>query len=62
MHIQRFVHFVEGLLSLLKKPKNDRPTEFALVLVVVHLEDLLESQDIDAIAKIRETDRTSLAL
>jgi hypothetical protein len=41
------------LFGLLKESEYDRLTEFALVFVVVHLQDLLERLGIDALAKVK---------
>jgi hypothetical protein len=50
------------LLSLLEESKHDRSTELAFVFIVIHLENLLEGQGIDAVAKIWQANRPLLTL
>jgi hypothetical protein len=40
------------LLSLLEESKHDRSAELAFVFIVIHLQNLLKGQGIDAVAKI----------
>jgi hypothetical protein len=61
-NLQRIVHLLECLFSLLEEPKDDGPGELAIVFVVVHLEDLLKCHGIDAISQIRQGNRALLAL
>lgn len=55
-NLQSIVHLGEGLLGLLKEAKDDRAAELALILVVVHLQDLLEGHGINAVAQVGQTD------
>jgi hypothetical protein len=50
--LQCIVHLGKGLLSLLKETKDNRPTELAVVLIVVHFQDLFKGQDVNAVAEI----------
>jgi hypothetical protein len=60
--LQGVVHLGEGLLGLLEEAKDDGPAELALVLVVVHLQDLLEGHGVDAVAQVGQADGALLAL
>ena len=55
-HLQCVLHLDEGLLGLLEEAEDDGAAELAIILVVVHLEDLLKGQGIDAITQIGEGD------
>lgn len=50
------------MLSLLEESKHDRSTELAFVFIVIHLENLLKGQGIDAVAKIWQANRPLLTL
>jgi hypothetical protein len=60
--LQCIIHLGKGLLSLLKESKDNRATKLAIVLVVIHLQDLFKGQDINAVAEIWQANRTLLAL
>jgi len=60
-HLQRVVHLLERLFSLLEETEDDRPGEFAVVLFIIHLQDLLESHGINALAQVKG-DRSLVAL
>jgi hypothetical protein len=47
---------------LLEEIKDDTPAEFSLIFIVIHLEDLLKSCDIDVVAKVAKSDGTVLVL
>jgi hypothetical protein len=61
-HLQRIIHLLECLLSLLKETKDDRPGKFAIIFLVIHLQNLLKRYGIDAFAKVWQGDRALLAL
>jgi hypothetical protein len=56
------VHLVKCAVGLLEEVKDNAPAEFSLILVIVHLEDLLEGCDIDVVAKVAKSDGTVLVL
>jgi hypothetical protein len=56
------LHLLERLLSLVKETKDDRSAELAILFVVIHLQDLLKGQGIDAVAKVEQTYGALLAL
>jgi hypothetical protein len=60
-NLQCIVHFGECLLRLFKEAVNNRLAELALV-VIVHLQNLLEGQGVDAVAQIWQTNRALFAL
>lgn len=51
-HLQCVLHLDEGLLSLLEESEDNGATELAIVLIIVHLENLLKGQGIDAVAQV----------
>jgi hypothetical protein len=61
-NLQRIIHLLKCLLGLLEETKYDGSREFAIIFLVVHFQNLLESHGIDAISKIRQGDRALLAL
>jgi hypothetical protein len=62
VNLQRIVHLLECLLSLLKETKDNGPGELAIIFLVVHLQDLLKGHGIDAISQVRQRDRALFAL
>jgi hypothetical protein len=61
-NLQRIIHFLEGLLSLLKETKDDGPRELAIIFFIIHLQDLLKGHGIDAISQVRQGDRALFTL
>jgi len=61
-HVHGVLHLDKGLLGLLKEAKDNGLAEFALLLVVVHLQDLLKGQGIDTVAEIRQGHRALFTL
>lgn len=51
---QSFVHFVKGLLSLLKEVQDQGLGKFTLCLILIHLQDLRESLYVNTVAKVRQ--------
>jgi len=60
--LQCVVHLLEGWLGLFKETEDNRLTEFTLILVVIHLQDLFEGHGVDAVAEIWQADGAFLAL
>ena len=56
------IHLVKCAVGLLEEVEDNAPAEFSLILIVVHLEDLLEGCDIDVVAKVAKADGTVLVL
>jgi hypothetical protein len=48
--LQSIIHLLEGLLGLFEEAKNNRAGELAIVFIIVHLEDLLESDGINILS------------
>ena len=46
-HSHALVHFCESALRLVEEAVHDALAEVALVLIIVHLEDLLEGGGVD---------------
>jgi hypothetical protein len=61
-NVQGLIHLDESLLGLFEESKHNGPAEFAIILIIVHLEDLLEGHRVNAVAQIWETDGALLAL
>lgn len=61
-NLQGCVHGRESLFCLVEEPKDNTLRELAFVLVIVHLKDLLESGNINAVAEALKTDRPSFRL
>lgn len=59
---QCIVHLLEGLLGLLEEAEHNRLAKLPVVLIIVHLQDLLEGQNINAVAEIWQTDGALFAL
>lgn len=51
-HLQGFIHFRKSFFSLLKEAKDNRRAKVAVVLALVHLQDLAESYSIDGISQV----------
>lgn len=50
---QTCIHRLEGVLGLFEEAKDNAPRELPFVLVIVHLENLLERHGINVVAEIR---------
>jgi len=61
-NVQGVLHLDKGLLGLLKEAKDNGLAELALILVVIHLQDLFEGEGIDAVAEIWQAHGALLAL
>lgn len=59
---QRLLHLLKRLFRLLKEAKHNALAELALLLVIIHLQDLLKRQGIDAVPQVWEADGAGLAL
>jgi len=59
---QRLLHLLKRLLRLLKEAKHNALAELALLLIIIHLQDLLKRQGIDAVPQVWEADGAGLAL
>ena len=53
-HSQLLVHLLEGLVGLAKEVVDDAFAELALVLVLVHLENLLKGGWVDLVLGARD--------
>lgn len=60
--VQIRFHLVEGAFSLLEKVEDNALAELALVLIVVHLENLLKGGRVDGVAGVRQAGGALLAL
>jgi hypothetical protein len=60
--VQRILHIRECLLRLFEEAKNNRLGKLAIILIVIHLQDLLEGIDIDAVAEVCDANGPLLAL
>jgi hypothetical protein len=61
-NLQGLVHFFKRLLCLFEEAKYNGLAEFAIVLTVVHLQDLTKSGRVDGIPKIGKVGVTSIML
>ena len=59
---QCVIHLFESLLGLLKEAEHNRSAELAVVLIIIHLQDLLEGHGINAVAEVWQADGSLLAL
>jgi len=50
--LQAGLHLLESSFSLVEEAVDDAAGKFALVFVVVHLEDLLERLSVDAVSAV----------
>ena len=46
------LHLVERLRSLVEEPEDDALAELPLIVIIIHLQDLLEGSRVDAVAKV----------
>lgn len=60
MHIQTPFYLLKRVLGLVEELKHQRAAKFPLV-IVIHLEDLLERRHVDVILKVLEYGRERLA-
>ena len=60
--LQCGVHLREGGVGLLEETVDYAPAELPLVFVVVHLQDLLERDLIDAVTEVQKSGRAFLTL
>ena len=51
---QGLVHLLKGVLRLLEKTKDNRLAELAVILTVIHLQDLAKSDRVDSIPQVGE--------
>lgn len=51
---QGLIHLLKGVLGLLEKTKDNRLAELAVILAVIHLQDLAKSDRVDSIPQVRE--------
>ena len=60
--LQIGVHLLECAVRLLEEVEYNASAEFAFLLIVVHLEDLLKGRPIDAVSEFGESGRALFAL
>lgn len=60
--LQGCIHLTESFLGLVKETEDDGLTELlAIIIRVIHLQDLAEGVGIYRVAQIREASRVALA-
>lgn len=62
MALQCIIHLNKGFFSLGKEAKHNGAAKIALIFVVIHLQDLLEGEGVDAVTQIRQSNRTLFTL
>ena len=55
LNLRSVIHLGKRLLGLLKESKDSSSTEYALIFVIVHIQDLLEGQNIDTAMELLQS-------